>query len=540
MYFVKYGTRYLHDPRTDTMLLTDLSLTQNENGFGYCDFTIYPDHPYFGYISQRNLDDPIEVYENDTCLFSGYIYSTDLEFQLDCKVKCEGALGLLKNTIVRPYCTSERSFGNKAPENPDEFFVWLISQHNAQVSENQRLTVGINELTQLGHYIYAVNDDYPTTWDELENTLLNEYGGYVRIRKEDNVRYIDYIADWTHVNPQKMEFGVNLLDYTQSNDITEIYNAVIPLGAELSQTEYPYDDGMFLTEDTTRDLEKVYYWKAYDEVQINHFEPGIHYWRQYSTWTNVEGQKAVDGIEYYTYQGPGIYNPVYVSEGQALGKGVLERGLFYKSCDDEAFNPYHTYYTYTEGSYEEAPYAGKFLRDMPYYEYDEDKDQGTTKLTITDLGDGAYYGNTDIVKRDDMLMWVPSVEAYGLILKTVEDSEITVKTDLLEMGVEELIDIMSPWTSIEIKAIDMHMIEPSIEAIAIGDYVRVVSPPHKFDSYLLCMHIDIDLNNPENTSYTLGTDIPTLTGQTNKRINELNSKIKNINEVLKKMEKTKR
>ena len=38
MYFVKYGDKYLHDPRVGDALLIDLSLTAEENSFGYIDY----------------------------------------------------------------------------------------------------------------------------------------------------------------------------------------------------------------------------------------------------------------------------------------------------------------------------------------------------------------------------------------------------------------------------------------------------------------------------------------------------------------------
>ena len=71
----------------------------------------------------------------------------------------------------------------------------------------------------------------------------------------------------------------------------------------------------------------------------------------------------------------------------------------------------------------------------------------------------------------------------------------------------------------------MHLVNPDIKPIRIGEYVRVRSVPHKLDSYFLCSSIDLDLNNPENSIYTLRTTYDTFTGQKNAKINMLNSTI---------------
>ena len=86
-------------------------------------------------------------------------------------------------------------------------------------------------------------------------------------------------------------------------------------------------------------------------------------------------------------------------------------------------------------------------------------------------------------------------------------------------------DKESPQRTIEIKAVDMHFINPDVKPIRIGEYVRVRSTPHNLDGYFLCRNISLDLNNPESSTYILGTTYDTLTGEQNKKAKELNSKL---------------
>ena len=72
MYFVKYGESYLHDPRTDDCILLDLSFDSSENSCGYCDFKIYPNHPMYKKLRERDDDNPVEVYDGDILLINNF------------------------------------------------------------------------------------------------------------------------------------------------------------------------------------------------------------------------------------------------------------------------------------------------------------------------------------------------------------------------------------------------------------------------------------------------------------------------------------
>ena len=450
MYFVKYGDKYLHDPRVGDSLLIDLSLTAEENSFGYCDFTMYPTHPMYRKIKERDADNPVEVYDDDILLFSGFIYELGTEFYQNGNVKCKGELAYLTESIVRPYSTLQNGFGKQAPTSVDGFFEWLITQHNEQVKENKRFTVGINQGSALdsNNYIYRESTKYPTTWSELSEKLLDDPGGFLRIRHENDIRYIDYLSEWTDTNSQILDFGKNLTDYTQTDDSDNVVTFVVPLGAKMSETGYSYDDGYYKTSDTTFNKDKEYYTKS-------------------------------------------------------------ENGYSKISDDVTAFE-----------------------KGITYYEYYETYDESNLSLTIAGLDDKEY--ETDYRKSGDIIYCESAVRKYGWIGATYENTDITTKEALVSRGILNLKSMISPVTTIEVKAVDMHLINPDIKPIRIGEYVRVRSKPHNLDSYFLCTNIDLDLNEPANSVYTLGTTFDTLTGQQNKRIKLLNA---NINQTYEQAEK---
>ena len=74
------------------------------------------------------------------------------------------------------------------------------------------------------------------TLDDIQDKLVDRLGGHLRIRHSGTTRYLDYIADYDNTNTQVIEFGSNLLDYTENADASEIATRVIPLGKRLEES----------------------------------------------------------------------------------------------------------------------------------------------------------------------------------------------------------------------------------------------------------------------------------------------------------------
>ena len=127
--------------------------------------------------------------------------------------------------------------------------------------------------------------------------------------------------------------------------------------------------------------------------------------------------------------------------------------------------------------------------------------------------DGNYSDPVSVASVNGGLDYIQNDEAvarFGKIWRTKTWDWIEDPAKLLEKGREYLNTGIEVQT-LTLKAIDMHFIDGSAEAIQIGDYVRIVSDPHGLDITLNCTKIDIDLLNPENTTYTFGEPPRTLT-----------------------------
>ena len=131
----------------------------------------------------------------------------------------------------------------------------------------------------------------------------------------------------------------------------------------------------------------------------------------------------------------------------------------------------------------------------------------------TEMVDGAYTDPVTIASVNGGLDYIQDDEAvamYGKIWRTkswnwIEDPALLLQKarDYLKTGIA--------MQTLTLKLIDMRFITGDADAIQVGQYVRILSDPHGIDLTLPCTKIDIDLLNPENSTYTFGEKPQTLT-----------------------------
>lgn len=227
MYRVLCGDEVLHDPRSDDRILTDLRMGQSLNESGWCTFTMAPGHPAAGTVRERDAARPVEVYDGDDLIFSGFVNELGLRFQLTREVSCKGELAYLGDSAVRPY-----SEGG-APSDDAGFFAWLIDNHNRRVEPAKRFSMGRNEARKIsaGGSTRSLSS-ISTTADQLQSQLLDAIGGYVFVRHTKGKRYIDYLAECADANAQIIDFGENLLDFAKTDSVKDMATAIVPTGKD--------------------------------------------------------------------------------------------------------------------------------------------------------------------------------------------------------------------------------------------------------------------------------------------------------------------
>lgn len=184
-----------------------------------------------GYDSINKMKSIITVYDDDTIIFRGRCLSDELGIDNQKNVYCEDELGFLRDSIVSRYVFDLITVS--------DYLTWLITNHNAQVDANKQFTLGVIDDVFLGFYMGRRSGEYPNTLDEMNEKLVGELGGYILLRHDvsenDIVTYIDYMATSGSQNSQIIEFGSNLIDFSQKIDTQDVFTVVIPLGEVIAE-----------------------------------------------------------------------------------------------------------------------------------------------------------------------------------------------------------------------------------------------------------------------------------------------------------------
>ena len=380
MYKILCDGKTLHNVRDPDYQVLTPKISLELNKTGNLDFGMMQTHPYVNDINK--LKSQINVYEDDELLFSGRSLTDEKDFQNTGQISCEGELAFLLDSVQRAhdYGTETTEIGQA--DTNIEIFKRLIEEHNAQVEEAKRFTIGVIDIDSVT--ITKLSTNYEKTWDFLGSNFLGKYDGYLRVRHENGIRYLDYVKRYGKVSNQVIRFGENLLDLKKYSKAEDIKTAIIPLGA------------------------------------------------------------VVDN----------------------------------KNVDIKAANG---------------------------------------------------HNGTDYVYSQD------AVDLYGWIYDKVDFPEISDPDTLLAESKKYLQKCINLAITIELTAVDLHMVDIDINSIRLGDLVPCVSTQHGImstfgnpDTYYLVSKYELDLENPANNKITLGRTISTLTDKQVQSSQNLETKINEV------------
>ena len=259
MYQLNFNGFQLYDPRLEELTIRDVSVHLAVDEAGSMSFTIDHDHPFVGQLTR--LKGRLELLADGLPIFRGRILSDVQNFDLSRTVEAEGQLACLNDSVVPPFdfpADYEDDPEYEGADNVVAFFLGkLLEAHNAQVTEEQQIKLGQVTVSDPNNYIARSATDYATTWATLTNKLTGSaLGGHFLVRYESDGTYLDYLADYPLSNVQGITFAENLLELTDEIDATEVYTAILPVGAE-GLTIAALPDGA-LTEDLVKEGNIIY------------------------------------------------------------------------------------------------------------------------------------------------------------------------------------------------------------------------------------------------------------------------------------------
>ena len=334
----------------ESMKVLNPKLVLEDNGAGSLSMKLPPMN--VGYASIIRMITDISVQKDGEEIWAGRVLSENKDFWNNRDLYCEGEMAFFNDSSQPP--AEYNGLSVRA------YLERLIAVHNSKVTPNRRFTLGA---------VTVVDKNFPTYYTNYEktmailNALVEQYGGHLRVRKVNGVRYLDYLAEYPDTCSQVIQFGSNLIDFTRKWDSTEFATVIVPLGNRL-------DD-----------------------------------------------------------------SPI------------------------EALDAY---------------------------------------LTVESVNQGSMYVQSN-----------EAVAAYGWIEKTVTWDEVSDPAVLLEKAKTYLTDLQFDNLELELSALDLHYLDVNTEAVKLLDEIRVISRPHGLDRMFPVKKLEIPLDNPEQTQFTLGDSVKT-------------------------------
>ena len=222
MYTIYLDDEILYYPGDDVLSIVGDPVIKLAIGqAGSCEITVPPTNPC--YDSIQNRKSMITVFRDSRNVFSGEVRETDKD-RMNCKkVYAVGELAFLQDSIQ-----PQHYYGDVTPTN---FLTAVLAEHNDCVEYKKQFTAGLVTVTSGWDQSLKVTD-HNSTLEALREQLIGNLGGCLRIRKQSGTRYLDYVtlSDYGSANRQGINFGENLLDYSETLTASDIVTCIIPLG----------------------------------------------------------------------------------------------------------------------------------------------------------------------------------------------------------------------------------------------------------------------------------------------------------------------
>ena len=191
------------------------------NKAGTLAFTMLPDHPKYDAIALRQSI--FDVYLNDELIFEGVAVSESTDFFNRKTVECEGELTFLNDTIQRQ--------AKYTSQTVQSLLGAYLTVHNSEADASKQFQLGIVTVNGGNGILRYTN--FQNTMQEIGEDLIDNYGGFLRVRHDSGVRYLDYLDSSPRTSTQVIRLGRNLMDLSSNLSSLNIITVLIPLGEKL-------------------------------------------------------------------------------------------------------------------------------------------------------------------------------------------------------------------------------------------------------------------------------------------------------------------
>ena len=276
------GRKTIHNPyspRGGTVITGEV--TQVINSIHSFSFAISFDHPLYNkLVPFKSIVEVVNLYDN-TIEFAGRVLTSTNEMTTHGfaqKVICEDFLSFLHD--------SSQWFQKLPNRGAGQYLTEILNAANGQLEDYKRILprrVTVNSKTDKPYRYIG----YESTWDCVRERIINNIGGYLRLRELNTVLYVDWTKDigTTKVSPIKL--GQNIKSASREVNFDGLATIIVPIGADLQSQNQGQEEDQ--SPDVTRaqlDIRSVNDGKMYlaDEELIKEFG----FIRKSVIWTEID------------------------------------------------------------------------------------------------------------------------------------------------------------------------------------------------------------------------------------------------------------
>lgn len=191
---------------------------------------------------------------------------------------------------------------------------------------------------------------------------------------------------------------------------------------------------------------------------------------------------------------------------------LLERcgGYFYFTTDEDGARVINWYAELNNRSSQVIEF-GENLLDFARIGSNTDLLTGIVPYGAKDEATGARVDITSVNGGQDYIVDEAAAAIRGIILKPVTWDDVTRPENLKAKAEQYLREHRQIVTSLQLTAVDLALLDKSIDSFQDGDIVRVRSKPHAVDEDFQLVELNEDWLVPDASTINLGKDIRSLT-----------------------------
>lgn len=228
MYKVTLDGYVLYHAEHPYAMLTEPILELEPGYAGVFTATVPPGNPLYDRIFCRKS--MVSVFRDDREIFYGEVRKIpNVDRYKNKDIYCTGALSFLADSIQPQAEYHDIS--------PAMLLKTMLDIHNSQVEKRKQIHLGQVTITDPNNSLYRYTN-YENTLEAVRDKLVDRLGGYLRLRHESDKLYLDWVSieEYGNYSTQPIEFGLNLLDYSETTSAEDVVTALIPLGATLEES----------------------------------------------------------------------------------------------------------------------------------------------------------------------------------------------------------------------------------------------------------------------------------------------------------------